>query len=61
MEPISVKDIEEEISSNGVESVMSEVMAAIDEKNRIVQNVADLKAQELSLQKLSKLPINLEL
>ena len=61
MEPISVKDIEAEISSNGVESVMSEVMAAIDEKNRIVQNVADLKAQELSLQKLSKLPINLEL
>lgn len=61
MEPISVKDIEAEISSNGVESVMSEVMTAIDEKNRIVQNIADLKAQELSLQKLSKLPINLEL
>jgi V/A-type H+/Na+-transporting ATPase subunit I len=61
MEPVSVKDIEAEISSNGVETVMSEVMSAIDEKNRIVQNVAELKAQEASLTKLSKLPINLEL
>lgn len=60
-EPVSIKDIEAQISSNGVENVQSEVMAAIDEKNKIVQKIAELKAQEDCLQKLSKLPVNLEL
>lgn len=60
MEPITVDDIEAQISSNGVETVQSEVMAAIDEKNMIAQKIADLKAQEDSLTKLSKLSVNME-
>ena len=60
IEPISIEDIDAQISSNGVENVQSEVMAAIDEKNKIAQKIAELKAQEASLLKLSKLSVNLE-
>ena len=60
IEAISVDDIDAQISSNGVENVQSEVMAAIDEKNKIAQKIAELKLQEESLQKLSKLSVNLE-
>ena len=60
IEPISVEDIDAQISSNGVENVQSEVMAAIDNKNKIAQKIAELKAQEESLLKLSKLSVNLE-
>ena len=60
IEPISVEDIDAQISSNGVENVQSEVMAAIDNKNKIAQKIAGLKVQEESLLKLSKLSVNLE-
>lgn len=60
IEPLSVEDIDAQISSNGVENVQSEVMAAIDEKNKIAQKIAELKVQEASLLKLSKLSVNLE-
>ena len=60
IEPISVEDIDAQISSNGVENVQSEVMAAIDEKNKIAQKIAEMRVQEASLQKLSKLSVNLE-
>ena len=60
IDPISVEDIDAQISSNGVENVQSEVMAAIDEKNKIAQKIAELKVQEASLLKLSKLSVNLE-
>ncbi len=60
IEPISVEDIDAQISSNGVENVQSEVMAAIDEKNKIAQKIAEMRAQEASLLKLSKLSVNLE-
>ena len=60
IEPISVEDIDVQISSDGVENVQSEVMAAIDEKNKIAQKIAELKVQEASLLKLSKLSVNLE-
>ena len=60
IEPLSIEDIDAQISSNGVENVQSEVMAAIDEKNKIAQKIAELKVQEASLLKLSKLSVNLE-
>ncbi len=60
IEAISVNDIDAQISSNGVENVQSEVMAAIDNKNKIAQKIAELKVQEESLLKLSKLSVNLE-
>lgn len=60
IEPISVKDVDAQISSNGVERIQSEVMAAIDEKNKIVQRITELKVQEISLERLSRLPVNLE-
>ena len=60
IEPISINDIDAQISSNGVENVQSEVMSAIDNKNKIAQKIAELKVQEASLQKLSKLSVNLE-
>ena len=60
IEAISVEDIEAQISSNGVENVQSEVMEAIDKKNKIAQKIAELKVQEESLLKLSKLSVNLE-
>ncbi len=58
---ISVDDIEAQISSNGIESVQAEVFSAIDEKNKIAQKVADLKARQKTLTQLSKLSINIEL
>jgi len=60
-EPISVKDIDVQISSDGIESVEAEILSVIEEKNRIAQNVSDLKAKEASLKLLCKLPINIEL
>lgn len=61
IDPISVKDIEAQISSNGVESVQTEVISAIDERNKIEQKITELKAKKDCLDLLSKLPVNLEL
>ena len=60
IEAISIEDIDAQITSNGVENVQSEVMSAIDAKNKIAQKIAELKVQEASLLKLSKLSVNLE-
>ena len=60
-EPISVNDIDAQISSDGVESVEAEIFSVIEEKNKIVQGISDLKTKEASLALLCKLPINIEL
>lgn len=60
-EPISVSDIDAQISSNGVESVEAEVFSVIEGKNKIVQSIADLKAKKANLALLCRLPINIEL
>ncbi len=59
MAPIPVGEIEAEIESGKVESVHAEVMAAIDGKNEIDQRITELKALRDSLEKLSKLPIDI--
>lgn len=59
-EPISVSDINAQISSDGVESVEAEVFQAIDGKNKIVQKIADLEAKEKSLSLLSRLPVDID-
>ena len=58
---VSYKDIGAKITEGGIEDIQSEVMAAIDEKNKIVQKITDLEAQEASLELLSVLGIDLEL
>jgi len=60
IDTLSLWDVGAQITSNGVENVQSEVMTAIDEKNKIAQKIAELKVQEASLLKLSKLSVNLE-
>ena len=60
-QPISESEIRSQITSEGVESVESEVRAVLDKRNDLNQRITELNAKKKSLELLARLPIDLDM